>query len=79
MLDRHPGLIDLEDALIADHDHRLRDMLLERLSADGREVKQRLDRGLPPREAALARNYLEALYASHQTIRAVWHYHHAER
>ncbi|MEO1018457.1 MAG: hypothetical protein AAFY56_12310 [Pseudomonadota bacterium] len=78
MKTRHSGMIDLEVALIADTDNSVRDLLLQRLTDEGRSTKARLDKGLPPEEAQKTQRYLHALLASHQTIRAVWHYHHGE-
>jgi hypothetical protein len=70
-------LLELEAALIADGDRSRRNAILETLVSEARAVKARLDRGLAPAEAAAAQRFLQALYAAHQTVRAVWRFHHA--
>lgn len=70
------GLLDLEAALAADADHSKRDSILEQLVGEARSVKARLDRGLAPQQADEARRLLKALFAAHQSVRAVWHFKH---
>ena len=69
-------LLDLEAALIAD-DRGRRDQILEQLVEEARAVKAQLDRGMTPNEAAASQRLMQALYAAHQTVRAVWRFHHA--
>lgn len=69
-------LLDLEAALVAD-DRGRRDEILHALGDQARATKARLDHGLAPAEAAAAQRLLQALYAAHQTVRAVWRFHHA--
>jgi hypothetical protein len=77
--EQRPPLLDLEEALVADDDRSRRNEILETLVSEARTVKARLDRGLAPAEAAAAQRLLQALYAAHQTVRAVWRFHHHAR
>jgi hypothetical protein len=78
MTDREsrPGLLDLEIALAADSDHAKRDEILERLVNEARQLKANLDLGLPRKQAEEAHRLLQALYAAHQVVRAVWRFKH---
>ena len=69
-------LLEIEENLIADKDHQYRDEVLQLLVDEARQTKARLDKGLAPAEAEKSKRMLEALYASHQVVRAVWRYHH---
>lgn len=75
---KHPErLLEIEDRLIADSDHQFRDRVLQQLVDTAQLTRQRLDRGLPPVEADRSKRMLQALFAAHQVVRAVWRYHHA--
>jgi hypothetical protein len=70
-------MLDLEAALRTDDDHRKRDEILGTIVAEARDVKARLDSGLPPDKAAASQRLLHALFAAQQVVRAVWRFHHA--
>jgi hypothetical protein len=77
MSEERPFMLDLEGALASDDGRSRRDELLARITAEARDVKAQLDRGMSPKEAAASQRLLRALFGAHQVVRAVWSFHHA--
>lgn len=71
-------LLDLEQQLQNDPGGQLRDRIMAELEDEARQLKRRMDRGVPPQEFQTLSRLQTALEAAGLTVKVVWHRFHPQ-